>query len=337
MRFKRCSVNYLGVLIIAVFIVSGNADVETDNSANEADGVEEVSIEAVDDDEPQKPLASYQSHHSVKSNFESIVFPASNQTSTDNSTAVATVYPSGDVNSANGNLTAAGNGTDGTNGTSSRYLRVKVACSELFPENSTHIGTVEIVNMTHLLHGILISNPAIKTRSTPSNCTVVFFYTYWCPWSAKAAPHFNALPRAFRNIRFAAVDSYVYPAINTYFGVLSVPTVVLFYNGKTLAKFNDTTFTVNQFAEFISTFTDQKPGIRLNVTSADFQGPIPSAIIKGHDWYLYLSWAFILACFIYYISKTTLWQRVLELVQNSWREAEAVSSVPTPPQHFHQD
>lgn len=109
--------------------------------------------------------------------------------------------------------------------------------------------------MTHLLHGLLVTNPTIKARSTPSNCTVVLFFTHWCPWSAKAAPHFNALPRAFRNIRFAAIDSSVHTAINTYFGILSVPSMVLFYNGKILAKFNDTTFNVNQFAEFISTFT----------------------------------------------------------------------------------
>lgn len=215
--------------------------------------------------------------------------------------------------------------------------------------------------MTHLLHGILVTNPAIKTRATPSNCTIVLFYTHWCPWSAKAAPHFNALPRAFRNIRFAAIDSSVHTAINTYFGVLSVPSVVLFYNGKILAKFNETTFNVNHFADFIAAFTgscqsswsirffitkvafnsvivhnvflDQKPGIRLNVTSVDFIGPIPSAITKGHDWYLYVSWVFIVLCFVYYMSRTSTWHRILELVQNSWREAEAVATH----QHFHQD
>ncbi|CAL8129564.1 unnamed protein product [Orchesella dallaii] len=331
MRFKWCLGGCLVLLFFTTAIVSGDPDEKTDDTAYEADGVEEVSIEAVDVDEQTKPPTSFRHGRSAASYFDRILRPSS-KILTDNSTAIATVYPA----DGGGNFTVGGNATEGGNGTNSRYLRVKVACSELFPMNSTHVGTVEIVNMTHLLQGILVSNPTIKTRSTPSNCTVVFFYTYWCPWSAKAAPHFNALPRAFRNIRFAAVDSYIYPAINTYFGVLSVPTVVLFYNGKTLAKFNDTTFNVNQFAEFISTFTDQKPGIRLNVTSADFQGPIPSVIIKGHDWYLYLSWFFILACFVYYISKTALWHRVLELVQNSWREAEAVSSVP-PAQHFHQD
>lgn len=114
---------------------------------------------------------------------------------------------------------------------------------------------LQIVNMTHLMHGILITNPQIKARSTPSNCTSVLFFTHWCPWSAKAAPHYNALARAFRNIRFTAIDSSVHSAINTYYGVLSVPTMVLFYNGKILAKFNETTFNVNQFAEFITTFT----------------------------------------------------------------------------------
>lgn len=113
----------------------------------------------------------------------------------------------------------------------------------------------QIVNMTHLLHTVLYSNPTVKTRATPSNCTIVFFYTYWCPWSAKAAPHFNSLPRAFKNIRFVAIDSSIHTPVNTYFGILSVPSIVLFFNGKILAKFNDTTFNVNQFSDFITTFT----------------------------------------------------------------------------------
>jgi hypothetical protein len=120
--------------------------------------------------------------------------------------------------------------------------------------------------------------------------------------------------------------------VNTYFGILSVPSVVLFYNGKILAKFNETNFNVNQVAEFISTFTDQKPGIRLNVTSNDFLGPLPSVITKGHDWYLYMSWTFMIGCMFYYMSRTLLAHRILEIFQTSWREAEAVNH-----RHFHED
>jgi thiol-disulfide isomerase/thioredoxin len=77
----------------------------------------------------------------------------------------------------------------------------------------------------------------------------------WCPFSAKAAPHFNALPRAYPPIRVAAIDSSKHRSVNTYFGILSVPSVVLFHNGKIIAKFNDTSFTLNKFAEFVEYFT----------------------------------------------------------------------------------
>jgi len=109
--------------------------------------------------------------------------------------------------------------------------------------------------MTTLLHEVLYSNPMLKDRGTPSNCSVVMFYATWCPFSAKAAPHFNALPRAYLPLRVAAIDSSKYKNVNTYFGILSVPSVVLFHNGKIIAKFNDTSFTLNKFAEFIEYFT----------------------------------------------------------------------------------
>jgi len=111
--------------------------------------------------------------------------------------------------------------------------------------------------MTYLLHDVLYSNAALKLRSNPANCSVVMFYANWCPFSARAAPHFNALPRAYPPLRVAAIDSSMYKNVNTYFGILSVPTVVLFHNGKIIAKFNDTSFTLTKFAEFIEYFTGE--------------------------------------------------------------------------------
>jgi len=84
---------------------------------------------------------------------------------------------------------------------------------------------------------------------------MVFFYASWCPFSAKAAPHINALPRAFPAIKIVAVDAWYHPGANSYLGVISVPTLMLFHNGKTIAKFNDTNFTLHKFVEFVTSHT----------------------------------------------------------------------------------
>ncbi len=49
--------------------------------------------------------------------------------------------------------------------------------------------------------------------STQANCFVVLFYAPWCPFCAKVAPHFNALPRVFPRIDFVAIDAIKF---NTY-------------------------------------------------------------------------------------------------------------------------
>jgi len=41
-----------------------------------------------------------------------------------------------------------------------------------------------------------------------SQCSLVLFYYPWCTFSAKAAPHFNAIGRLFPGIHVLALDAY---------------------------------------------------------------------------------------------------------------------------------
>lgn len=42
----------------------------------------------------------------------------------------------------------------------------------------------------------------------PGQCTVIVFYLDWCPFSAKAAAHFNALGRLFPQLNILAIEAY---------------------------------------------------------------------------------------------------------------------------------
>lgn len=44
-------------------------------------------------------------------------------------------------------------------------------------------------------------------NANSSECSVVLFFTSWCQFSARLAPHFNALPRVFPSIHFLALDA----------------------------------------------------------------------------------------------------------------------------------
>lgn len=120
------------------------------------------------------------------------------------------------------------------------------------------------MNLTHLTNEVLYQNPAVKSKTNPGNCTIVMFYAPWCPFSAKAAPHFNALPRVYPPLKVVAIDAYQYKQVNTFFGILGVPTVALFHNGRLIAKFNDSQFTLNKFSDFIEHFTGMQQPFSLS-------------------------------------------------------------------------
>ncbi|XP_066994531.2 thioredoxin domain-containing protein 15 [Anabrus simplex] len=197
---------------------------------------------------------------------------------------------------------------------------------------------VELVNSTRLM-SILITESNVTSRRSVAECTTVLFYARYCPFSCMAAPHFNALPRAFPDIKMVAVDAMKHPSFNTQYGIVGVPTVMLFHNGRPAAKFNDTEYTLEMFARFITKYTGLEPQHKLYVTSADFGGPVPSVPTKETDYCLALSWIFILVCSVYFFSKSSYWQVIVESAQNSWREAEAAQNTwrEAQAQHEHGD
>lgn len=197
-------------------------------------------------------------------------------------------------------------------------------------------GPVEIVNATRLME-LLILEPGPNNRSRsdkdgkqlPGTCVVVLFYARWCIFSSQAAPHFNAIPRSFPHIKAVAIDAIKHQSFNAQYGIVGVPTLMLVHNGKPVAKFNDTVYTLELFAKFVSHLTNLQPNGSLYVTSADFMGPVGSTPSNEMDYCLVLSWIFIIACVLYFTSRSRWWQQFVELIQNTWRESNA--------QHEHVD
>ncbi|XP_043511564.1 thioredoxin domain-containing protein 15 [Frieseomelitta varia] len=195
---------------------------------------------------------------------------------------------------------------------------------------------VEIVNATRLMKLLILEpGPLNKSRNDkegrllPGTCVIVLFYARWSIFSSQAAPHFNALPRSFPHIKAVALDAIKYQNFNAQYGIVGVPTLMLVHNGKPVAKFNYTVYTLEAFAKFIMQITNLQPNGSLYVTSLDFAGPVSSTPYNGTDYCLVLSWIFITACALYFTSQSRWWQQFVELIQNTWRESNA--------QHEHAD
>ncbi|XP_041981925.1 thioredoxin domain-containing protein 15 [Aricia agestis] len=219
------------------------------------------------------------------------------------------------------------NGTMGNKTQGANETRKYVNCQEIVYESEEEVPTVEIINGTHLAK-LLQVKPDINSPTVKAECMLVFFYTKSCPFSAQAAPHFNALARSYPNIKMVGLDALKYSGINAQYGIVGVPTLRLFHNGRPVAKFNGTEYNVHLFSKFLNTFTGQEPQGIL-VTSKDFEGPLSSVVVVKTDYLLILSWLFIIVCSIYYFMQSKWWDMIVEMIQNNWRESEA--------QHEHND
>ncbi|XP_075980055.1 thioredoxin domain-containing protein bug [Anticarsia gemmatalis] len=211
---------------------------------------------------------------------------------------------------------------------STNETRKLVKCKEIVYDQTEELEpTVELINGSYLAK-LLQIKPDITSRDTEADCVLVLFYAKACPFSAHAAPHFNALARSYPNVKMVALDALKFSGTNTHYGIVGVPTLKMFHNGRPVGKFNGTEYNIQSFSKFVHAITGQYPQ-GLLVTSKDFQGPVSSVVEKDTDYFLILSWLFILVCAIYYFMQSKWWRMIVEMVQNNWRESEA--------QHEHND
>ncbi|RVE48034.1 hypothetical protein evm_007346 [Chilo suppressalis] len=211
---------------------------------------------------------------------------------------------------------------------SANETRKLVKCRDIVYEQNEEVEpSVEIINGSHLAK-LLQIKPDITSRDTEADCVLVLFFARACPFSAHAAPHYNALARSYPNVKMVALDALKYHGINAQYGIVGVPTLKMFHNGRPVGKFNGTEYNIQSFSKFVHAITGQQPQ-GLLVTSKDFQGPVSSTVEKETDYFLVLSWLFIIICSIYYFMQSKWWSMIVEMVQNNWRESEA--------QHEHND
>ena len=62
---------------------------------------------------------------------------------------------------------------------------------------------------------------------------------------------------------------YRYPGVNTQFGILALPTILLFHNSKPVSKFNHTIFNLDNYAEFLNILTGIEPTLPLEIIETD--------------------------------------------------------------------
>lgn len=193
---------------------------------------------------------------------------------------------------------------------------------------------------------LLAPSGSLTKSENPGNCVIILFYTKFCPTCHALVPHWNSLARNFLDIKVSqcaglhryienriilslfqvgAIDALEHPGLNTDFGIIGLPSIIIFHQGRMIQKFNTTQqATVTNVINFIQTYTNLLPGKNVVVTSDDFSPTSPLRVSMQElqfDGYLVLSWSFIIVCSIYYFSKSRIFRQITEMINRTWRES----------------
>uniref|UniRef100_A0A2C9JBY6 Thioredoxin domain-containing protein n=2 Tax=Biomphalaria glabrata TaxID=6526 RepID=A0A2C9JBY6_BIOGL len=179
-------------------------------------------------------------------------------------------------------------------------------------------GKVKIVNSTELLEILNFSK-----NQKVSTCVLVMFYAPWCHFCARTAPHYNALARAFPQLDVLAVDTSHFSYLNARFGTVAVPNVMLFHL-RSAVRFNHTIRVLENFSQFVTNNTGLLPDKHVKLEPTDFVGPLPSVVVRGRDWLLWLSWTFVIMCSTYSFVRSHYGQNCITRLRILWQEHQHI-------------
>lgn len=208
------------------------------------------------------------------------------------------------------------------NATNQRHIN-HPECTRSNLSLSKETNYVELVNGSRLT--------SYLSESNQTDCFFVLFYVPWCPFSARLAHIFNALPRAFPTLDVLAFDVSKSVGYNTKFGTSAVPILLMFQNKNVLAKFNYTNKNLTDYIDFVANVTGLKPNVSIEIEVNDFDGPVPSVAVKRFDYGLLLSWLFLLFVSIdFTLRKTQFKPNLIRFLKKLFNYDRLLQLPPTP-------
>lgn len=206
---------------------------------------------------------------------------------------------------------------DISNNKTEKKTKFKCTSRNMTLENIT--SEVKIINNTRLLQ---ILN--FEKNDTLSDCVLVMFFAPWCRFCSKVAPNYNALARAFPELDVVAVDAAHFSNLNARFGTVSVPNILLFHQSRAVVRFNQTDRQFENLITFVKNHTGMEPDTAVNVTEADFEGPLPSVPSDETDFLLWLSWLFVIVFISVVFVRSSYGQHYINKVKILWQEHQHI-------------
>lgn len=194
----------------------------------------------------------------------------------------------------------------------------------------SNLSQFKEINYVQLVNGSRLTTYLSDSNTT--DCFFVLFFVPWCPFSARLAPIFNALPRAFQNLDVLAFDVSKSVGYNTKFGTSAVPMLLMFQQKNVLAKFNYTNKNITEYINFVANTTGFTANHSIEIEVSDFDGPVPSVSVKRFDYYLFVSWCFLIFVCVDFILRKTQFKHVLIQTVKNLFNYNGFLQLPQPPQ-----
>lgn len=192
---------------------------------------------------------------------------------------------------------------------------IMVKCLKQHPLLQNNTNYLRVMNSVQEIVELLKPIGNSTKRYEPGSCVLVYFYTTSCVACRMMALSINALPYAFKSLPVAAIDAYKFSSFNTEYGIVGLPTLLLFHQGRPVVRKR----TKVNFKTFIIRHT----GLTPSELPENFNITLPLDGEPQTDYILVLAWLFIIICGAYYFTKLTIYTEIIEMIKRNWRESEA--------------
>nr|CDS31701.1 thioredoxin domain containing protein 15 [Hymenolepis microstoma] len=156
-------------------------------------------------------------------------------------------------------------------------------------------------------------SPARRERLVvDSQCSLVFIYARWCPFSMALAPSINALARAFPQLPVIAIDVDEYLRYRWSLRVFYVPKLKIFVGDNVYREFNGTDTGLNEMVDFVWRHLRIMPQGPVELRRSDFLGPIPNQLLirKTDERFLSLVWTIFFLSILYFVTSCLDWRKM---------------------------
>ena len=158
------------------------------------------------------------------------------------------------------------------------------------PFNLTSAGNSSVI----MINSDAAMTEILTQMNETKGCALVLFYSPYCEFSARIAPLYNAAGRSYPFMPVIALDAQSTIGMSARYGIVGIPTIILFYGGKAMGKFNGSR-TVQHMHYFVKDNTGFDPIAMVNITEEDFKGPLSSIVKESSDYFLIFSTMFLLS------------------------------------------